>query len=353
MSRSSIAIFISALHLLDLDTLKDWPSITISTFQGKSTSQSLQAKIKATEWVLYQLFQIYSPESARQVLSPNFPPKTPIQSLNLRAGIFKLLTELKKNAVLPREIMLRKTMLDECKGDKFEDLLAAFSMLVLRKIVSEGKGTAQAIRKPPKPEHVVPLIIAHHVSLQSQLRQREKLRGDACSHAKSLDMRRMDLAARLQALSRPADNDGGEFSQNDNNVLRERVVYAFAADPRWARFLFEGNVADVSSSSIVNHDMVPRWPSGDPNAAMSEVEQNQLQANQPILQLKTLASQYKARSQRLEVLQASLLSEEASSAGVRPIESPRLDYMRNSPAKVAPEPRFNRHKGLNLASIPV
>lgn len=351
-SRSSIAIFISALHLLDLDTLKDWPSITISTFQGKATSQSLQAKIKATEWALYQLFQSYSPESAR-ILSPNFPPKTPIQSLNLRAGIFKLLTELKKNALLPREIMLRKTMLDECKGDKFEDLLAAFSMLVLRKVVSDGKETIPTTRKPPKPEHVVPLIIAHHVSLQNQLRQRERLRGDACSHAKSLDMRRTDYAARLQCLSRAGDDDGGEVSQNENNTLRERVVCAFAADPRWARFLFEGNIRDISLVPLLNHDMVSRWPSEDPTAAMSEIEQNSLQASQPMSQLKTLISQYKTRTQHLQILQASLLSVEASSAAVIPIERPRLDYVRHPPTKATSEPRFNRHKVLNLTSMPV
>lgn len=353
--RSSLAVFVSALHLLDLDTFKDWPSITVSTFHSKSTSQILQAKVKATEWALYQLFQIYSPDSARQVLSAHFPPKTPIQSLNLRAGLFKLLTELKKNALLPRETILRKTMLDECKGDKFEDLLAAFSMLVLRKVLSEGKGKALATSKSTKPEHVVPLIIAHHVSLQGKLKQRQKLRGDARDHVKSLEIRRADLAERLQALSRSDDNGGARFSQADDKALREKVVYAFAADPRWAKFLFDGNVTDGSTSLVRNAEMSLTRPPDGSAIEMPAFSENPLtqQANKPISQLKSLVSQQKTRIQHLEGLQASLLSGEPTPPKVIPTEDSRALHRRESLTNAPLELRFNRHKALNLNSISV
>ena len=61
-----------------------------------------------------------------QKLQPFFPPLEPLQSLNLRAALYRSLNELKKNGVLGRESVLRKTMLDECKGDKFYEILVMF-----------------------------------------------------------------------------------------------------------------------------------------------------------------------------------------------------------------------------------
>ena len=53
--------------------------------------------------------------------------------MNLRAALFRVLSDLKKNGDLGRESILRKSMLDDCKGDKFDELLALFSTAVLRK----------------------------------------------------------------------------------------------------------------------------------------------------------------------------------------------------------------------------
>lgn len=358
-ARSSLAIFISALHFLGLDTLPDWPSITVSTFHSpsnsKSTSQNLQARIKATEWALYQLFQLYSPESTRQILSPAFPPKTPIQSLNLRAGLFKHLTELKKNGLLPRETTLRKTMLDECKGDKFEDVLASFSMLVLRKVLADGKSPVLSICKSAKPEHVVPLIIAHRVSLQNRLQKREKSRADARIYSKSLEARRVDLVARLQALSQPEEDNSDQAHQADDDMLREKVVYAFAADPRWARYLFEGSTTHASASSVLTDDTVLKYPFEAPAAEVSATEHDSSisQADQPMSQLKGVIAQHQDHIQHLEALQASLLSDDTTAPPVRLAEDPKLTHQAKSPEKAALQPRFTRHKGLSLASIPV
>lgn len=342
---------------MDLDTLQDWPSISVSTFHSpsnsKSTSQNLQARIKATEWTLYQLFQLYSPESTRQLLSPAFPPKTPIQSLNLRAGLFKLLTELKKNGLLPRETILRKTMLDECKGDKFEDVLASFSMLVLKKVLAGGKSPVLSSCKSARPEHVVPLIIAHRVSLQNRLQRREKSRADARIYSKAFDARRADLAARLNALSQPEELNDEEASRADDDILREKVIYAFAADPRWARYLFEGSITHASASSVLTDDMAHKYPFEDPAVEMSAIEQDSSisQANQPMSQLKGVISQHQDHIQHLEALQASLLSDETTPSSVGLLKDPRLDCTTKSPEKAMVQPRFARHKLLSLASI--
>lgn len=356
--RSSLAIFITSLHLLDLDTLPDWPLITISTFQStpnsKSTSQNLQARIKATEWALYQLFQLYSPETTRQALSPNFPPKTPGQSLNLRTGLFKSLSELKKNGQLPRECILRKTMLDECKGDKFEDLLAAFSTLVLRKTLADSRTKVLSVCTSAKPEHVVPLVIAHHVSLQRKLQKREKLNSDARIFAKSLDNRRTDLAARLRAVSQPEECNDEAISQIDDHAFREKLVHAFARHPQWVRYLFEGNVDQTSASRAPNDHTVLEWPFEHSADEMSATDRVPLtfQANQPISHLRGLISQHQVRIRHLETLQISLSGNDTTAPIVTRAKEPKADHMPRSPEKAVSEQRFTRHKMLSLTGIP-
>ncbi|KAG9529607.1 hypothetical protein KCU93_g3362, partial [Aureobasidium melanogenum] len=133
MSPSNISLFVSNLRLLNLDQRQDWPDITVQTFDTKDALQNQKKRVACVEWSLYRLFELWDRETTRDKLQPFFPPLEPIQSLNLRAALFRCLNELKKNDVLGREATLRKTMLDDCKGDKFEEVLLLFSAIVLRK----------------------------------------------------------------------------------------------------------------------------------------------------------------------------------------------------------------------------
>lgn len=120
-----------------------------------------------------------------QKLQPFFPPLEPIQSLNLRAALFRCLNELKKNDVLGREATLRKTMLDDCKGDKFEEVLLLFSAAVVRKQISSTRskkpqsiGRKIAIAKNIDKRELsttAPLSIAYRVSLSKTLQSRATL----------------------------------------------------------------------------------------------------------------------------------------------------------------------------------
>jgi hypothetical protein len=120
----------------------------------------------------------------RQKLQPFFPPLEPIQSLNLRAALFRCLNDLKKNDVLGREATLRKTMLDDCKGDKFEEVLLLFSAAVVRKQTlfrrkepsSIGRNIAVA-KNIDKRElsTIAPLSLAYRVSLTKTMQSRATL----------------------------------------------------------------------------------------------------------------------------------------------------------------------------------
>ncbi|KAH0284252.1 hypothetical protein KCU62_g8431, partial [Aureobasidium sp. EXF-3399] len=185
MSPSNISLFVSNLRLLNLDQRQDWPDITEQTFDTKDALQNQKKRVSCTEWSLYHLFGVWDKDTTREKLQPFFPPLEPIQSLNLRAALFRCLNELKKNDVLGREATLRKTMLDDCKGDKFEEILLLFSAAVVRKQIlstrrkqplSIGRSIALA-KNIDKRElsTIVPLSLAYCASLAKTLQSRATL----------------------------------------------------------------------------------------------------------------------------------------------------------------------------------
>ncbi|KAI6876602.1 hypothetical protein KC338_g211 [Hortaea werneckii] len=184
-SHSLISLFATNLRLLGLDTHPDCPALlTLHTFTNPTDSRT---RIRTAEFALYHLFRLYHPATAADKLRPFYPPLEPLQSVNLRAALFRCLDTLKKNGVLGRETVLRKSMLDECQGEKFWELCLAFSALVLRKSVLEREqkeadefgipiaerlGTASGLRRNEK-DVLTPLAIAHRVSLSRGLGERE------------------------------------------------------------------------------------------------------------------------------------------------------------------------------------
>ncbi|KAL3953990.1 hypothetical protein ACCO45_011946 [Purpureocillium lilacinum] len=134
---SSVSVFLTNLRLLDLDLLPDWPGITAETFATTGASvQGQKRRIHCVEWALFRLFSLWDPEEAANKLKPFFPPLDQIQSLNLRAALLRALENAKKNGVLGRDSVIRKTMLDECKGERLEEALAVFSTAVLKLVTA-------------------------------------------------------------------------------------------------------------------------------------------------------------------------------------------------------------------------
>ncbi|KAK4498976.1 hypothetical protein PRZ48_009487 [Zasmidium cellare] len=177
-----ICLFVKNVRLLNLDLLPDWPAITPSSF----SSLDARTRIRCTEWCLYQLFHVYDPATTGDKLQPFFPPLEPLQSINLRAALYRCLNELKKNGVLGRETVLRKSMLDDCQGEKFFELCLSFSGIVLRKVtvdkhngndspIAERIATAESLRKSQR-ESMLPLAIAHRAALTRVLSEKERKR---------------------------------------------------------------------------------------------------------------------------------------------------------------------------------
>lgn len=133
----------------------------------------------------------------------------PLQSLNLRAALFRCLNELKKNGELGKEVIVRKTFFDDCKGERIQELLVSFSTLVLRKVLAAEHGGRACIaarlataKTVTATEHksFLPLAVAHQASLTAILRKKKVLRERFENFGRTLDAKEQELDRRFEVV---------------------------------------------------------------------------------------------------------------------------------------------------------
>lgn len=181
-----------------------------------------------------------------QKLRPFFPPLEPLQSVNLRAALFRALTELKKNGDLGRETIIRKTMLDDCKGEKFDELLVDFSTAVLRKLVAASASemlwnpvmtlsTASSI-SPTDYQNMIPLILAHQISLNATGARRSRVQETYEQFSRLLDEKKVELADRANNVY----NQTHELQGIDSDALARELQTNWLGSEEWATVLLHG-----------------------------------------------------------------------------------------------------------------
>ncbi|RAO70005.1 uncharacterized protein BHQ10_006017 [Talaromyces amestolkiae] len=204
---SPVTIFLRNIRLLQLDQQPDWPGLSRKLFSSGQKAQT--QRVKSLEWVLYQLFLLWDPSETKNKLRPFFPPLEPLQSVNLRAALFRALSDLKKNGDLGRETTVRKTMLDDCRGPKFEEVLAVFSTAVLRKVICDKQrepglrlAFTKSLADTELEEQLIPLIIAHHSSLSTTRREQVRIRETHDQFSNLLEEKIRALSVRSKQKSR-------------------------------------------------------------------------------------------------------------------------------------------------------
>ncbi|KAJ5753497.1 uncharacterized protein N7511_007650 [Penicillium nucicola] len=251
-------VFVRNLKLLRLDQREDWPNISIRALSASSQNQ--RQRIRLIEWGLYYLFVIWDPEGAQNKLRPFFPPLEPLQSVNLRAALFRSLGELKKNGDLGREIILRKTMLDDCKGEKFDELLAGFSTAVLRKYVaadvdemawsSSMKLSTATAMTPTNYQNLLPLILAHQVSLGAGEERRARVQRAYAQFSELLDNKKTELAERTNKEQRTKEQQSKGSLQMNPESLAHELQANWLGNKEWATALLKGGLQSSSDAFL-------------------------------------------------------------------------------------------------------
>ncbi|KAJ5923960.1 hypothetical protein N7466_008147 [Penicillium verhagenii] len=335
---SHLTVFIRNLKLLNLDQRDDWPEITLRSLSSSSANQRQRTRL--VEWALYYLFTIWDPEGARNKLRPFFPPLEPLQSVNLRAALFRVLTELKKNGDLGRETILRKTMLDDCKGEKFDELLAVFSTAVLRKLltISVTDASWNSAMKLSMAnsislvdyQNILPLILAHRASLNAAGGRRARLHDVYDQFSQLLDNKKIELSERANK----KHQDLGQ-TQVDPDILTRELRANWLGSEEWATALLEGGTQGCTDSFLEQP-----FSKALACATDSSVDSLKLGAKQDLIfDLEARVLRLRGRLRRWHEFNDSLRKENGqngSSASAKPQE-PRL--------------LFRDHQALTVASI--
>ncbi|KAL2838481.1 HAUS augmin-like complex subunit 6 N-terminus-domain-containing protein [Aspergillus pseudodeflectus] len=331
--QSSHTVLIRNLQLLELDQLEDWPDVTLRTFSPSSQNQ--RQRVKAVEWILYRLVSLWDPETARDKLRPFFPPLEPLQSVNLRAALFRVLSDLKKNGDLGRETILRKSMLDDCKGEKFDELLAVLSTSVVRKKKVHERNPAINLSlasglSPHDHQLLLPLILAHRVSLKSFGERRDRVRDTQEKFVQLLDRKKDELSSR----STP-DHHGLSVQEADLEALAREVKANWQGSVEWADTLLYGGLSS-GRDAFLELPFDSAWS----RAKESTVDDLRTTASRPdlVTDLESRVLRQRARLQRWHQYTESLKGSRAASP--------------SKPAgKTAPQLVFRDHQNLTIASI--
>jgi len=335
------SLFLTNLRLLDLDLLPDWPSITLSTFSNVDA----RARIKAVEWSLYQLFRLFDPAVTAEKLQPFFPPLEPLQSINLRAALYRCLDGLKKNGVLGREAVLRKTMLDECSGDKFWEICVTFSAVVVRKRVVRKKdkmglgrplaqtlGAAQGLRKADR-EALLPLLVAHRVSLSKNLSNKQRLGEEFAQLGNVLQEKEEDLARRRAVLQDNGKHDQVQKQLEHFRPLEDALRKGWVGDEGFEEALLSGGGA--ASSDRMLAESTEALFSRDRRSRVSILGQDEPELTEDIV------SKARGQSSRLKRWQALYDRLQAAKPKLSQVEEAKA-------AGQTMATRFNRHADLTL-----
>jgi hypothetical protein len=237
-------LLIKNLRLLDLDEEFDWPQVRPNNFTATSTAQEQKSRVRCAEWIFYKLLDVWDPKEAAK-LADYFPPLEPKQSAKLRAGLFQCLNELKKDGVLGKEIVLRRTMLDDCRGPKFEELLAVFSTMVLHKVLmddtrdySYAKSAITGKVVLEKQQDMLPLTLAYRASCSKTLQQREAYTRRWHTLGRTLRLQKDELEARQGEIEHAsAHRREKTIPRRTLDRLRRHVDANWKGDKEWIEIL--------------------------------------------------------------------------------------------------------------------
>jgi HAUS augmin-like complex subunit 6 N-terminus len=197
-----------------------------------------------------------------QKLSPFFPPIEPLQSLNLRAALFRCLEQAKKTGLLGRDAVLRKTMLDECKGERLEEVLAVFSMAVLKKVETSREQDGTIVQRLAMENFsyssdrtaLSTLILAHRASLSRTITAKSIARSNYDDFASLLKLKDRQIARRHEQLKVSIEENRakGEISDEECHGLQDRVRGSWTGSNEWLEAILYGDSRYLSDGLLAS-----------------------------------------------------------------------------------------------------
>ena len=145
-------------------------------------------------------------------------------------------------------------MLDECKGDRLEELLSSFALVVLRsthqKYDEGGPLKRAAASRNTEAQHRLPLILAHRHSLQENLALRQELRRTAVVRRELTDKAHSRLKDRKERLGRSPEGASTIEVKTAVDIFRSGI----GAESPWLNIAKHGGLSPVAATVQENAD---------------------------------------------------------------------------------------------------
>ncbi|KAI1267131.1 hypothetical protein F5Y18DRAFT_329639 [Xylariaceae sp. FL1019] len=329
---SSVVLFLTNLRLLDLDLDSDWPDITATTFSAKDAAGGQKKRIHCVEWALYRLFDLWDHAETQNKLRPFYPPIDQFQSINLRAALVRSLEQAKKAGVLGRDALIRKTMLDECKGERLEEVLAAFSSAVLKKLVAERALNGGSEYRPTVSESISlenwgysgnrtelnGLLLAHKASLRSTLDRKKAARDRYRNFEEILAAKERDIVRRQEHARLDARSQDPDISETAKAEVRRVLRSNWTGNEQWLDGLLLSQ-AQSRKSGLLSTPFDQVWSSvkdGD----ITDLEDD---TNDLLEQLDQRVLRQKARLQKWDDFQRCTFGDAKSRVSRKAAEQPK------------------------------
>ena len=152
-------------------------------------------------------------------------------------------------------------MLEDCAGDRVEELLAVFSTIVLRKVVlakaTDPEGIVERLATedhihPEEQKLMLPLVCAHRASLAALLRKRKLLRSRYSAFSQSLESDSKSIVKALEILNTDAEarTYKNEVGPTEAEALISQVRESWLGEGRWTRLVIGGRLQWSPSTMV-------------------------------------------------------------------------------------------------------
>ena len=184
-----------------------------------------------------------------------------------------------------QDIVLRKTMIDDCKGPRFEELLGVFSSLVAQKTLLDDASDRSAIknmlvggtRTTADTKLLLPLQIAYQGSLGASLNGRLRLDRHYRRFGNSLDTKEFDILQRRQNLKEAArPYREKRLPRRTIEKLEKYVSANWSGESEWVGILVHGERLK-EQNSVLERSFDDVWRRVNDNT-MSDIRPNKKQS---------------------------------------------------------------------------
>ena len=287
-------------------------------------------------------------------MRPLFPAADQKQSVSLRAALLRGLEDAKKSGALGRDAIIRKTMLDDCKGDRLEELLATYSAAVLKKVLLEN--FEAAAEYPPLAVELAienrgyagegpalrPLVLAHRSSLARSLERREEAAAKYRDFADLLSIKERNIARRREALQARKEASGekaGGASDDERWRVRRTVRNNWSGSEAWMDTLFAGDVSAKDTKGLLATPFDRVWRRVQ-QGRLAELEED---SRGLLEQLDGRVAAQKQRLAKWHALRKELATDRVATS---PMKRQKTEKQKNKGIDL----QFDAHKDLHVAT---